>query len=335
MGDQQYGQAEPLVQIAQQPEDGAGGLRVEGTGGLVRQEHLGVAGQGAGDADALLLAAGQLAGVGPRLVGETDQVEEFEGLAAPLAAREPEDLQRKFDVALDGAGRQQVEVLEDHADPAAGRAQFPTGARALPGEGGELDAVHGDGAGGGALQQVDAADQGGLAGAALPDDAVHLAFPDMEVDAVQGGDLASSRAVDLGQARCGDHWVRPSLSSARQGRRRARGFRRRYRRTGRKPPFPYGADTGSGRCRAQSSAATARGSRRRGPGRGRCGSGHGVRGAATVLLRGRRRPRGLSLRGARCGSGALRRRTFDTDNEHRAWCSPRSQGCGCSSWSWR
>ncbi|MEV6787840.1 hypothetical protein AB0M96_36820, partial [Streptomyces sp. NPDC051098] len=27
----------------------------------------------------------------------------------------------------------------------------------------------------------------------------------VEIDAVQRGDLASSRAVDLGQARCGDH----------------------------------------------------------------------------------------------------------------------------------
>ena len=59
--DEQDGQAELPVEVAQQLEDGAGGLRVEGAGGLVGEQHLGVAGQGAGDADALLLAAGELA----------------------------------------------------------------------------------------------------------------------------------------------------------------------------------------------------------------------------------------------------------------------------------
>ena len=72
------------------------------------------------------------------------------------------------------------------------RAQFLAGARAAPGEGGEVLAGDGDRAGGGALQQVDAADERGLAGAGLADDAVHLAFADVQIDAVEGGDLTAA-----------------------------------------------------------------------------------------------------------------------------------------------
>lgn len=207
MRDEEDGEAELAVEVAQQLEDGAGGLGVEGAGGLVGEEHLGVAGQGAGDADALLLAAGELGGVGLGLVGEADEVEEFQGLAGAFAAGDAEDLQGELDVGLHGARGQQVEVLEDHADAAAGFAEFLAGAAAAAGEGGELDPVDGDGAAGGALQQVHAADEGGLAGAALADDSVDLALADVEVDAVQGGDLAATGLVDLREARCGDHRI--------------------------------------------------------------------------------------------------------------------------------
>ncbi len=39
----------------------------------------------------------------------------------------------------------------------------------------------------------------------LADDAVHLAFADVQVDAVEGGDLTAARAVDLREAGRGDH----------------------------------------------------------------------------------------------------------------------------------
>ena len=77
-------------------------------------------------------------------------------------------------------------MLEDHADTAAGLAQLLAGAGAAAGEGGEVDAVHRHGARGGALQKVDAADERGLAGAGLADDAVHLALAHLEIDAVEG-----------------------------------------------------------------------------------------------------------------------------------------------------
>jgi hypothetical protein len=106
--DEQDGEAELPVEVAQELEDGAGGLRVEGAGGLVGEQDLGIAGEGAGDADALLLAAGELAGVGLGLVGEADQVEEFQGPAGALGAGDAEDLQGEVDVVLDRAGGQQL-----------------------------------------------------------------------------------------------------------------------------------------------------------------------------------------------------------------------------------
>ena len=85
---------------------------------------VGSDGQRAGDADALLLAAGELRRVGGRAVAEADQVEQLERAAAPLGAPDAGDLQRQLDVLGRGARGQQVEVLEDHADPAAGGAQL-------------------------------------------------------------------------------------------------------------------------------------------------------------------------------------------------------------------
>ncbi len=66
------------------------------------------------------------------------------------------------------------------------------GALLVAGERREVLAGDGDRAGGGALQEVEAADQGGFTGAALSDDAVHLALTDVQIDAVQGGDFAVS-----------------------------------------------------------------------------------------------------------------------------------------------
>lgn len=151
------------------------------------------------------LAAGELARVAARLVGEADQVEQLGGAAAALGAVLADDLQRQFDVLLHGARGEQVEVLEHHADPAAGLAQLAPGPVLAAGERGEVEAVHGDGAGAGPLQHVDAADEGGLAGAAGADDAVDLALADVQVDAVESGDLAAPGAVDLSQVLGGDH----------------------------------------------------------------------------------------------------------------------------------
>ena len=64
VGDDDHGNAQPVVDVLDQPQNVPGGLGVQGRGGLVAEEQLRVRGQGPGDGDALLLAAGELGGIG-------------------------------------------------------------------------------------------------------------------------------------------------------------------------------------------------------------------------------------------------------------------------------
>ena len=77
VGDQDDGHAEFAVDVGEQIEDRARGLRVERRGRLVRQQHARPRRQRAGNADALLLAAGEFGRVAIVLVGDTDKVEQF------------------------------------------------------------------------------------------------------------------------------------------------------------------------------------------------------------------------------------------------------------------
>ena len=63
VGDHHDGLAEPVDRLAQQREDVPAGARVERAGRLVGEDHLGPRDQRAGDGDALLLAARELAGL--------------------------------------------------------------------------------------------------------------------------------------------------------------------------------------------------------------------------------------------------------------------------------
>ena len=76
VGDEQDGEIEFGVDLLQQRQDLRGGLRIERRGRLVRQQHLRLGGQRTGDADALLLAAGQFRGIAVALVGEADHREQ-------------------------------------------------------------------------------------------------------------------------------------------------------------------------------------------------------------------------------------------------------------------
>ena len=57
MGDDDHGDVQLLVDVPDQLQYLPGGLGVQGTGGLVAQQNLGVGGQGTGNGHALLLAA--------------------------------------------------------------------------------------------------------------------------------------------------------------------------------------------------------------------------------------------------------------------------------------
>ena len=71
--------------------------------------------QGAGNADALLHAARQLVGKMVAELAEPDEIDEVVRLFATFGDGDAINLQRKLDIGLDGAPRQQAEILKYHA----------------------------------------------------------------------------------------------------------------------------------------------------------------------------------------------------------------------------
>ncbi len=171
VGDQHQGGLVLFLQVEQQVDDLAARLAVQVAGRLVREQERGGGREGAGQRRALLLAAGQLAGIVGQAVAEADLRQAFLGPLEGVVA--PGELQRHGDVLQRRHGRDQVEVLEHHADPVA-----PEARQRVLAHPGELDAVDGDGAAGRALQARDQHHHGGLTGAGGPDNAQHLAGPD-------------------------------------------------------------------------------------------------------------------------------------------------------------
>ena len=174
------GQGELLVDVADELQDGFCRLRIEGRGGLVAEQYLWFAGQCPGDAYPLFLTAGKLRWILMGLVGETGQLQQRLDLGTDLLFRQMRQAQRKCHVIVDGGRGQQVEVLENHADVLAGLAQC----RLV--HGGKVLAVHDDLAARGPLKHVDAADQCGFSGSAEADDPVDLTAFNGEIDALQG-----------------------------------------------------------------------------------------------------------------------------------------------------
>ena len=64
VGDEQYGQPQLAVDLFKQGKDGVGGLGIQRRGRFIAEQHLGLGSQRPGDGHALLLTAGQLAGIG-------------------------------------------------------------------------------------------------------------------------------------------------------------------------------------------------------------------------------------------------------------------------------
>ena len=183
VGDDDDGDAQPAVDVLQQGQDGLGGHGVEGAGGLVAEQHLGVAGEGAGDGDALLLTAGELRGVVVGLVGQSDDLEQLLHALVGLCAGHAGQLEGVAHIAGDGLLHQQIELLKDHGDLLAQLAQL----LAVHFE--DAFAVDEDIAGGRGFEAVHAADQRGLASAAEADDAEDFALLDLQADVFDGVEL--------------------------------------------------------------------------------------------------------------------------------------------------
>ena len=113
------------LQLEDQVFDLRGGDGIERGGRLVHQQHLGIDGQGAGDAEALLLAAGE-AGAGLflqivlHLFPQRGVLERaLDDLIEDAAVAEAVELEAAGDVVVDRHGGKRVGPLKDHADAAA------------------------------------------------------------------------------------------------------------------------------------------------------------------------------------------------------------------------
>ena len=153
-------------------EDGDGRLRVERRGRLVAEQDFRVQRESARYADALLLAAAQVAHLLVALRGEADELEQLVDPRLGLGLRRPPDLEREHDVLENVLPVHEVEVLENHPHVAAQLLQLHV-VQVL-----DLAALDLHAALGIALEAVEAAQQRRLTRAGMADYAEDVALPD-------------------------------------------------------------------------------------------------------------------------------------------------------------
>ncbi|MNZ76267.1 hypothetical protein D3C78_947680 [compost metagenome] len=190
VGDQHNGQLQFTVDLSQQLQNRGRGLRIECTGGFVAEQDFRLGGQGAGNADALLLATGQLRRILFRVLGQADTGQQFADADVDFLARQLAGQgQWQRDVVGHGLGRQQVEVLENHPDLLAETPQV------VGVERGDIFTVNDDLAAAWGFQAVYQAQQGTFAGTGVADQSEYLAVFDTQVGRVQRGDVPTGDAV--------------------------------------------------------------------------------------------------------------------------------------------
>ena len=178
MGDEEEGRLPFAAPVEEVSDDLVAGRGVEVPGRLVREEEGGAVDEGAGDGDALLLAARKLARIVPQAVVEPHRGELFAGPVEGVGgARE---LARRGHVLDGGHGRDEVEGLEHDADVGPPEPREPVLV-----EGREVFPRHLDPARRRPLETADDHEQGGLAGSGRPDDAHRFPGGEVEVDAAQ------------------------------------------------------------------------------------------------------------------------------------------------------
>ena len=196
-----------LRDLLEQVHDLHGRGGVEGAGGLVGEQDLWVVDEGAGDRDALHLAAGELARALVHVVCEAHAREGVQGAPAALGAAHPRERERELDVGEDGLVRDEVVALEDEAD-AVVAVGVPVSVSVLAGR----DAVDHEVA---LVEVVEAAhdvEHGGLAGAGGAEHRHELAVTKGDRDVVERDLREAGRHVALADALELEHgWVLPDV----------------------------------------------------------------------------------------------------------------------------
>src|ERR1035437_5775280 len=190
VGDQDDGAAR-RVQGNQHLEDLVARRTVEGAGGLVGEDEVGIGDQGAGDRHALLLTAGELVEPVFDTVRQPDALERLHRQPAPVGGGAIE--QGQLDVAPRRQAAEQLELLEDEPDAAVaeiGQLPFAHRLHRLAGE--QVMTLGGD------VETAENVHEGGLAGAGFPHHRNELAAVDGDADVVDSVDRDITAPVHLG-----------------------------------------------------------------------------------------------------------------------------------------
>lgn len=170
-----------LIQFGEQIHDGGAITGVEIAGGFIGEEKPRLAGEGAGDGDALLLAAGELTGEVAAAVEQIDAAEGLGGHLVPLVARESAVGKGKLDIFEHIEVTDEIKALEDEANFAiadAGAAGW--------GQVGNIVAIEAVGSAGGRFEEADNGEQGGFAATGGAGDGKEFAGLDGQMDSGEG-----------------------------------------------------------------------------------------------------------------------------------------------------
>ena len=181
-----------LIDLLEQVHHLARHEGIEVAGGLVGEDQRRVAGNGAGDGDALLLAAGELRGHVLHAGGEPDQLQGLGDALVALRRLHAPIAQRDIDIVVDVEVGYEVEALEDEADLLVAHAR----ARIVR-EAGHVLAVELVSAGVEGLEEAGDVEEGRLAGAGRPAHGDELAGFHLQREVAQRVRLDEVGAIDL------------------------------------------------------------------------------------------------------------------------------------------
>jgi hypothetical protein len=185
VGDDEEGEAGFAGDGLEDVEDFLGIVGVEIAGGFVGEEEAGLVGEGAGNGDALLFAAGEVVGFAMGFVAKTDEIEQVVGAVFHFKFVENAGTAHG-DLHILGGGEflEEKMELEDETDLAiaeGGEFVFVPVGDFLPGDG--------DGAFIGAIEQAEEIEEGAFAAAGGSHDGVDALGIEVQLDIVENVDL--------------------------------------------------------------------------------------------------------------------------------------------------
>src|SRR5262245_55061034 len=191
-----------IVELLEERHDLDRGATVEIAGRFVREKHCGFGDERTGNGHALLLPAGQLAGLMFGALRETDSLQgrsrERTGIKLPAGAVVE---QRQLDIFERAGACQEVKTLEDEAELLVTQIRERVAIQAVNVYASEEIVAARRG-----IQAANEVHERGLAGSGSSHHREHLAALDLQVDATQRMHFVMAHAIDLGDALDPDHF---------------------------------------------------------------------------------------------------------------------------------